>query len=95
MSQSPSLMTESVTELVAIGAAIASNCEPCFRHHFDMGRKLGLSKEDIRKTVDVATAVKASPHRKVLETADRYLAPEEVEKGVLGDGCACGGGSCC
>ena len=95
MSQSQSLMTEAATELVAIGAAIASNCEPCFRHHFDTGRKLGLSKEDIRKAVDVAVAVKAAPHQKVLETADRYLAPGEDKNTVPGDGCACAGGTCC
>ena len=95
MSQASSLMTEAVTELVAIGAAIAGNCEPCFRHHFDLGRKLGLSKEDIRKAVDVALGVKAAPHRKVLETADRYLAMEEEKGAVPSDGCACGAGNCC
>lgn len=95
MSQSPSLMTEAATELVAIGASIAANCEPCFRHHFDAGRKLGLSKEDIRKAVDVAVAVKAAPHRKVMETADRYLAREEEKGSAPAVGCGCGGGSCC
>ena len=94
MSQPPSLMTEAVTELVAIAAAVASNCEPCFRHHFDTGRKLGLSKEDIRKAVDVAVAVKAAPHRKVLDTADRYLEQAELTDGVPGDGCGCGSGNC-
>ena len=38
-----SIYSEAVQELVAIGAAIASNCEPCFRFHFDKARKLGVS----------------------------------------------------
>ncbi len=29
------LMNEAVTELVAIGVAMACNCEPCFKHHFN------------------------------------------------------------
>ena len=95
MSQSPTLMTEAVTELVAIGAAIASGCEPCFRHHFDAGRRLGVSKEDMRKAVDVASAVKAAPHRKVLETADRYLAQEEDKVAAPDQACGCGARSCC
>ncbi len=32
--ESPSLYSAAVEELVAIGAAIACNCEPCFKHHF-------------------------------------------------------------
>lgn len=33
----PSLFTDAVAELVAIGASIAANCEPCFKAHYDMG----------------------------------------------------------
>jgi AhpD family alkylhydroperoxidase len=87
-------MTEAITELVAIGAAIAGNCEPCFRHHFDAGLKLGLSKADMGKAVEVALAIKAAPHRKVLEMANRYLAQETKAVGP-GDGCDCGARNCC
>jgi AhpD family alkylhydroperoxidase len=41
-----SLYTAAVAELVAIGAAIASNCEPCFKYHFDKARKLGIRVVD-------------------------------------------------
>lgn len=93
MSQSVSLMTEAVTELVAIGAAMASNCEPCFRHHYDEARKLGVSNEDIREAVNVAQAVKATPQRKVQETADRYLAMSEPKAST--EACGCGSGKSC
>ncbi len=68
-----SIYTESVAELVAIGAAIASNCEPCFRFHYDRARKLGVSKEDMALAVKTAQSVKETPARAVLELADRYL----------------------
>jgi AhpD family alkylhydroperoxidase len=76
MSQIQPLMTEAITELVAIGAAVASNCEPCFRAHYDQARKLDVSVNDMRKAVEVALTVKAAPHRKVVETAERYLASD-------------------
>lgn len=95
MSQSPSLMTEAVTELVAIGAAIAASCEPCFRHHFDAAHNLGVSKEDMREAVNVALAVKATPHRKVVEAADRYLAEAGSEAAGKGRASACHSGGCC
>ncbi len=68
-----SLYSEAVQELVAIGAAIASNCEPCFRFHYDKARKLGVSKEDMARAVATAQRVKEAPARAVLELAERYL----------------------
>ncbi len=67
------IYTEAVQELVAIGAAIASNCEPCFRFHYDKARKLGVSKEDMARAVATAKMVKETPARAVLELADKYL----------------------
>ncbi len=94
MSGSPKIMSEPVKELVAIGAAMASNCEPCFRYHYDLARSLGVSKEDMREAVDVALAVKAAPHRKVVETADRYLTDGPVST-AENPGCSCGMSGCC
>jgi AhpD family alkylhydroperoxidase len=68
-----SIYSEAVQELVAIGAAIASNCEPCFRFHFDKARKLGVSKEDMARAVTTAKMVKESPARAVIELAEKYL----------------------
>jgi len=96
---SASLWNESIKELVAIGAAIASNCEPCFRYHYDLGRKLGLSREDMLEAVNTALAVKATPHKKVVETAQRFLNPEaenpEAENAGTSNPCACGTSDCC
>jgi AhpD family alkylhydroperoxidase len=73
MSNPITLMTEAVTELVAIASAMACNCEPCFKYHFDQARKLGVSTEDMRAAVNTGLSVKSAPHRKVVETAERYL----------------------
>lgn len=68
-----SLFTEQVAELVAIGAAIASNCEPCFRFHYDSARKLAVTDADVRRAVDLAQKVKEAPARAVLNLAHRLL----------------------
>jgi len=73
----PSLFTDAVSELVAIGAAIASNCEPCFKYHYDQARKLGVSKEDMLFAVTIAQRVKEVPARTVLDTAHRSLREAE------------------
>ena len=73
ISVAPSLFTGQVAELVAIGAAIASNCEPCFKYHYDQARKLGVSDADMRRAVDMAQMVKDTPARAILKLAERYI----------------------
>ena len=68
-----SLYTEAVAELVAIGAAIAANCEPCFKHHFQQAKKLGVSREDMMRAVQTAQSVKETPEKAMLELAHRIL----------------------
>ena len=38
--QGASLFSEAAAELIAIGASIAADCEPCFKSHFDRARNL-------------------------------------------------------
>jgi AhpD family alkylhydroperoxidase len=73
LDEPPSIYADAVAELVAIGASIAANCEPCFKYHFDRARRLGVSREDMMRAVKTAQAVKDTPARAVLELADRYL----------------------
>ena len=69
----PSLFTDAVAELVAIGAAIASNCEPCFKFHYAAARKLDVSREDMASAVNMAQGVKDTPAQSILMLADRIL----------------------
>jgi AhpD family alkylhydroperoxidase len=83
-----SLYSEAVQELVAIGAAIAANCEPCFRYHFDKARKLGVSKEDMSRAVATAQMVKDSPARAMLALAEKYLGTKPATDAAPGACCA-------
>ena len=93
----PSIFTNQVAELVAIGAAIASNCEPCFKFHYDQARKLGLEDADMRRAVDLAQKVKETPARAVLELASRYLDKKSplAATSVVAASSAQAQGSCC
>ena len=62
-----------VGELVAIGAAIAANCEPCFKYHYGQARKYGVSQEDMACAVTMAQKVKEAPARAMIDLANRYL----------------------
>ncbi len=62
-----------VEELVAIGAAIGSNCIPCLKFHIDKARQLGVCDDDLVRAVAIASQVKQTPARLILEQADRQL----------------------
>lgn len=83
----PSIYTEAVAELVAIGAAIAANCEPRFKHHFQQAKKLGVSREDMTLAVETAKAVKETPAKAMVELARRTLEGDPVALPVVQGRC--------
>lgn len=80
---SQSIFTDSVAELVAIGASVAAGCEPCFKFHYDKARKLGVSREDMGLAVDLARSVKETPARAMLELTDRFLSPSQPDEAII------------
>jgi AhpD family alkylhydroperoxidase len=76
--------------LIAIGASIASNCEPCFVHHYDQARKLGASNEDMITAVNIALQVKDAPAQAMVRLTQRYLVPNADPSGSgCGENCSC------
>jgi AhpD family alkylhydroperoxidase len=69
----PSVFTPAVAELVAIGAAIGTNCEPCFTYHYSEACKLGLARGDISQAGELGERVKRAPAQNMLVLADKIL----------------------
>ena len=51
------IYSAAVNELVAIGAAIAANCEPCLKYHYREAQKLGVSKSDMARAAEMGAKV--------------------------------------
>ncbi len=60
-------------ELIAIGAALAANCDPCLRYHVRRGGEVGCTPQAMRRAVEIAQGVKETPARLVARLADRLL----------------------
>jgi len=93
-------------ELVAIGAAIGANCEPCLKYHYDQARRLGVAPAVMADAVRLAQTVKDTPARSMLELAAKLLGTETSALGAPAAGAVatvrssaesaggcCGGGS--
>lgn len=91
--------SNAVGELVAIGAAVGSNCEPCFKFHYDKARKLGVAHDDMVAAVRLAQQVKDTPAKAMLNLAGKLLAvePEAFGSSLVAPSQAeaDSGGSCC
>jgi AhpD family alkylhydroperoxidase len=84
---------EAVGELVALGAAIAANCQPCFKHHHAKAQALGVSEDDMTSAVNTAMAVKKMAERETLELADQMLSSADAK--AHEGGCCCSSQSGC
>jgi AhpD family alkylhydroperoxidase len=67
-------------ELVALGAAMGSNCVPCIEYHIPEARKAGFTDSQISDAIRLADKVRQVPARKVLNAALRML--PETSAGV-------------
>jgi arsenite methyltransferase len=94
LAPSKTVYNEAVGELVALGAAIAANCQPCFKFHHRKAQALGVSEDDMTSAVNTAMAVKKMADRETLELADQVLSSVPEAKAHEG-GCGCSTKSGC
>ncbi|MHC1767364.1 MAG: arsenite efflux transporter metallochaperone ArsD [Verrucomicrobiia bacterium] len=94
LAPSKTVYNETVGELVALGAAIAANCQPCFKYHHERAQALGVSADDMTSAVNTAMTVKKMADRETLQLADQMLSSLPESKAQEG-GCGCSSKSGC
>ena len=85
MTSETPLITETVAELIGLGAAMAANNAEAFQSHNDRLEVLGVSREDRIQAINLALQVKMAPHRELMGLA---------EEALVGGGGGCCGGEC-
>jgi AhpD family alkylhydroperoxidase len=68
-------------ELVALGAALGSNCVPCIEHHITEARRAGLTDPQISAAIQLADQIRKVPAAKVIDAALRLLGEKPVTAG--------------
>jgi len=66
----PQIVDYQVTMLIAAGAAMAANCEPCLNKVVPDLIAAGVAEADIRKAVEIGQFVKDKPAAIMKEAAD-------------------------
>ena len=75
-----------VTMLIAAGAAMAANCEPCLNKLVPDLLEAGVAEADIRKAVEIGQFVKDKPAAVMKEAAD-MLTGSHLSKIRAAEGC--------
>ncbi len=76
-----------VKELIAIGASITANCQPCLEYHVTKARENGAEEEEIKQAIAVGKIVRKGAAGKMdqyvskmfADTAATRDAAEEVD----------------
>lgn len=79
-----SKLSQRELQLVALGAAMGSNCVPCIEHIIPEAKKAGMSDEEISQAIGHADKVRQVPTRKVLDAAYNSISVSKVK-----EGCGC------
>ena len=56
------VLQDKIENLIAIGAATASNCIPCFEHLYEKAISSGISVDEIKWAAEIAGQVKNGAH---------------------------------
>ena len=62
-------MDTRIKELIAIGASVTANCEPCLDYHMSKAKDAGADEREITLAIEVAKAVRKGAMSKM----DKYV----------------------
>jgi len=60
-------MKDQIKELIAVGASVTANCQPCLEYHVQEAQKFGADEESIREAIEVGQMVKKGAMREYNE----------------------------
>ncbi|MCK4958095.1 MAG: carboxymuconolactone decarboxylase family protein [Planctomycetes bacterium] len=66
-------LDDKTVELIAIGASITANCQPCLQYHVAKGREHGLDDDQIKDAIAVGKMVKKGAAAKMEKYAQTVL----------------------
>lgn len=83
-------MDESIMELIAIGASITANCQPCLRSHVEKALKFGARPEEVAMAMEIGRRVRKGAATKMDEVSASLMvanAPVSADVVLGAKGC--------
>ncbi len=62
-----------IKELIAIGASVTANCQPCLKYHVNKAKESGADEQEIMDAIAVAKMVRKGAASKMDQLASTVL----------------------
>lgn len=82
-------LTEKVKELVAVGASITANCQPCLQYHAEKAQANGADSGEVKAAIEVGKQVRKGASAKMDQFSSSLKETNPVTAGAAGSPC-CG-----
>ena len=73
------VLENKIENLIAIGAATAANCIPCFEHLYEKAVNSGITPAEIKRASDIAGLVKKGAHIALTNSVNELIGIEEAQ----------------
>lgn len=87
------VLEEKAETLIAIGAATAANCIPCFEHLYEKAVTSGITATEIKRASEIASLVKGGAGKAISRTIDELIGSKERNESACrktsADSCSC------
>jgi alkylhydroperoxidase/carboxymuconolactone decarboxylase family protein YurZ len=87
------IFSDKLEYLIAIGAAVAANCIPCFEHLYDKAVQSGSSIAEIQRAAEIAGQIKNGAHIALKNSINEIMDTEESNQQACSNGenkpCCC------
>jgi AhpD family alkylhydroperoxidase len=87
LSGSQIMLDEKTKELIAVGAAITANCQPCLEYHAAKARERGVTQAEILAAIAVGKEVRRGAAGKMDRFAGELVGGEVQAAGTADCGC--------
>ncbi len=82
-------MDNRIKELIAIGASVTANCQPCLRYHISRAQESGVDEQEISEAISVAKMVRKGAIAKMDQFALTIFESVNVTVSDPEKGCGC------
>jgi AhpD family alkylhydroperoxidase len=79
-----------IVELIAVGASITANCQPCLHYHVKKALENGADEQEIAETIEIGRMVRKGAASKMDKFAASLNQAVPSAAGESDVGCGCG-----
>lgn len=78
------VLEEKTETLIAIAAATAANCIPCFEHLYEKAVTSGITAAEIKRATEIVALIKGGAHTAISSTIDELIGSKEINELACG-----------